>query len=194
MTQVKRKKKRKDSKNKGTSFERAICRKLSLWWSNGEDDSIFWRSPGSGSWARGKRPDTPGRGDVIAVKPEGKSLTDYAVIEIKRGYRTPDSISDNARDNGTLVKFLENLEHLCFDEAHKRYPILIYKKDRGHEMICLPAHMASDAGIVSFISLRSQADIPVVILFSPNLTLSYAIMKLDDFVNNVFPETILIMQ
>jgi hypothetical protein len=189
MTRVKRKK-RKDSKNKGTSFERAICRKLSLWWSNGEDDSIFWRSPGSGSWARGKKPDTPGWGDVIAVKPEGKGLTDWAVIEIKRGYKTPDSISDNVRDSGILVKFLKNLEHLCFDEAHKRYPILIYKKDRGHEMICLPVGMASEANIVSFAPFRSQMNIPIVILSSPDLTLSYVVMKLDDFTSNVFPETV----
>jgi hypothetical protein len=188
MTQAK--KKRKDSKNKGTSFERAICRKLSLWWSNGEDDSIFWRSPGSGSWARGKKPDTPGWGDVIAIKPEGKDLTDHAVIEIKRGYRIPDSISDNVQGNGTIVKFLKSLERLCFDEAHRRCPILIYKKDRGHEMICLPVYVASAAEITYFVSLRSKIESPIIILSSPDLTLSYVIMKLDDFVSKIFPEAV----
>lgn len=40
-----------NGKAKGNFFERKIAKKLSLWWTNGQDDSVFWRSTSSGAWA-----------------------------------------------------------------------------------------------------------------------------------------------
>ena len=39
------------SKDKGGNFERDICKALSLWYTYGEDDNIFWRTSGSGNRA-----------------------------------------------------------------------------------------------------------------------------------------------
>lgn len=76
--------------SKGSAFEREICKKLSLWWSKGKRDDIFWRTAGSGARAtvRHKRGNkTYGQyGDIQATDPIGQKLVDVFSIELKRGY------------------------------------------------------------------------------------------------------------
>lgn len=76
--------------NKGSPFEREICRRLSEWWTHGERDDIFWRSAASGGRAtvRSKQgKSTFGQyGDITAVDPIGQPLTRALCIECKRGY------------------------------------------------------------------------------------------------------------
>lgn len=78
------------SSSKGSSYERAMCRRLSLWWTDNDRDDIFWRSSGSGGRAkvRGRAGlQTAGQhGDVSATDPIGAPLIDLITIEIKRGY------------------------------------------------------------------------------------------------------------
>lgn len=75
---------------KGQNFERELCNKLSLWWTGGNSDDVFWRTAGSGARATvrgkvGKR--TRGHsGDICSTDDCGKPLTDLVTIEIKRGY------------------------------------------------------------------------------------------------------------
>lgn len=75
---------------KGSSFERLICKELSLWWSGGTRDDIFWRSSNSGGRAtvRGRQgKGTFGHcGDVAAVDPIGLPLLKTVTLELKRGY------------------------------------------------------------------------------------------------------------
>ncbi len=78
--------------SKGSEFEREVCTTLSLWWTGGERDDIFWRSSGSGARANtrakaGKR--TGGQYcDIAAIDPSGHPLTGLLVFELKRGYAT----------------------------------------------------------------------------------------------------------
>jgi hypothetical protein len=78
------------SKSKGGNFERETAVALSLWWSKGERDDIFWRSQNSGgrSTMRGKRgKSTEGQyGDIAATDPSGKPLLAHWCIECKTGY------------------------------------------------------------------------------------------------------------
>ena len=66
------------AKGKGSSYEREICRLLSLWWTEGVSDDYFWRTAGSGAMAKtrskvGKK--THGHyGDIQAVHPDGEPL------------------------------------------------------------------------------------------------------------------------
>lgn len=75
---------------KGSTFEREFCYELSNWWSDGEEDDIFWRSQASGGRATtrsktGKR--TSGHyGDVAATDARGAPLINLLTIELKRGY------------------------------------------------------------------------------------------------------------
>jgi hypothetical protein len=78
--------------SKGACFERAVCKRLSLWWTDGERDDIYWRTCQSGGRATSRRQKgiaTPGQyGDVVCVDPnrEGHELTDLFSIELKKGY------------------------------------------------------------------------------------------------------------
>ena len=77
-------------KSKGNSFERQICKQLSLWWSNGKSEDIFWRTASSGAMAniRSKscKKSFGQYGDIQAINPIGQPLIDVCTIELKRGY------------------------------------------------------------------------------------------------------------
>lgn len=114
------------SKQKGSEFERMVCKKLSLWVTNGEKKDCFWRSAMSGGRATVKRGEVRQAGDITAVAPEGHSLTDRYYIECK-SYRTLDLASFLVKGTGTLSKFWE----VCCREAesHHRSPMLIAKQN-----------------------------------------------------------------
>ena len=65
-----------NSKRKGGAYERKIAKKLGKALYNNED--VFWRSAGSGNTNKSNQ-----QGDIIAVEPEGKWLTDMYLIECK---------------------------------------------------------------------------------------------------------------
>lgn len=76
---------------KGGSFEGEISKRLSLWFSDGEDESIFWRTSASGARATMRRKNNKDVqiddfGDLKAESPLGKPLTDFFSIELKTGY------------------------------------------------------------------------------------------------------------
>ena len=79
---------------KGSEFEREMCKKISLWWTHGQRDDVFWRSQNSGGRAtvRGRKgQDTHGQaGDIAAVHPCGEPLLQTFAVELKRGYKTAD--------------------------------------------------------------------------------------------------------
>lgn len=74
-------------KIKGGNFEREICKKLSLWVSEGKRDDIFWRSAMSGGRStiglkKGiKRSNQAG--DITAIDPMGQFLINKFIIECK---------------------------------------------------------------------------------------------------------------
>lgn len=75
---------------KGGDFEREFAKELSLWWTSGARDDIFWRTSGSGArattrGATGRR--TEGSyGDITATSSLGEPFTDLLTLELKRGY------------------------------------------------------------------------------------------------------------
>jgi hypothetical protein len=76
---------------KGSAFERDICRRLSLWFSGGKRDDVYWRTSTSGGRAtcRAKKgKSTFGQyGDICATHPKGAPLTRVIAFELKRGYK-----------------------------------------------------------------------------------------------------------
>lgn len=75
---------------KGSAFERKFCKDLSLWWTFGVEDDVFWRTSGSGARAttrmkQGKKT-ADSYGDVGSIDTKGKPLTTTTLIELKRGY------------------------------------------------------------------------------------------------------------
>jgi hypothetical protein len=103
---------------KGGSFEREICSKLSLWWSNEKRDDIFGRSDGSGGrfTARQKKgKDTANMsGDVTFTDSIGEPFIKAWNIEAKTGYGGKQRIKD---DSGNTVKRIQKRWDLldCLD-------------------------------------------------------------------------------
>ena len=122
-------------KQKGSAFERKVCRLLSLWMSHGEKEDLLWRSAMSGgraTVAKKKGIDIRQAGDITAVAPEGHALTDLFYIECKnyRDLQIDSFILDN---RGKLAEFWR----IAVREAdrHERCPMLIAKENRRHPII-----------------------------------------------------------
>lgn len=76
--------------SKGTAFERDICRQLSLWWTRGKRDDVYWRATTSGARAtvraRKGQPTCGQYGDITAMDKVGLPLLSLMTLELKRGY------------------------------------------------------------------------------------------------------------
>ncbi len=75
---------------KGRKFEIALSKELSLWWTGGVRDDVFWHTHDSGGRAtrRARRgvQTVNHYGDICATDPVGQPLLDLCVIEAKKGY------------------------------------------------------------------------------------------------------------
>lgn len=100
----KAKRKSAKGKNKGSKFEREICKLFSLWWTDRERDDVFWRTSNSGGRATFRAKKGRGTfgqyGDIQATDAIGQPLINVCNIEIKRGY------SDQ-----TMFNLLDRLPH-----------------------------------------------------------------------------------
>jgi hypothetical protein len=129
-------------KAKGGSYEREISELLSLWFSEGERDDIFYRSHSSGArfTARGKnKKDTAYQsGDITCSDPIGEPLIKNWSIECKTGYGSWDvlDIIDSKQKQTVLEKHWEQ----CETDAAKsnKHPVLIFRRSRKASCICLP--------------------------------------------------------
>lgn len=136
LPKIKRKRKAGSGKRKGSSFERSVCKHLSLWVTQGKREDVFWRSAMSGGRATVAKKagrDVRQAGDICAVAPEGHKLTDKYYIECKfyRNLRITNFILDG---EGKLARFWEEAVEQA--KAHNREPILI-AKENGREPIVL---------------------------------------------------------
>lgn len=138
----------KNGKNKGNTFERLICTQLSLWWSKGIRDDIFWRTSNSGGRAtiRSQRNKTTKShyGDICAVDPIGQPLLDLAVIEAKRGYKeaTIGCLVDRPRkiNQQTFEGWIQQCIE-AMDNAESFAWLLIVKRDRREAMVYMPSYL-----------------------------------------------------
>lgn len=132
----------KNGHNKGSNFERKICVALSKWWSDGESDSVFWRSAGSGARAttrhrKGMNTEN-GEGDVVYSDASGKLFTDAFCIELKCGYgdwSLTDFLETNQKET-QFSKFWKQASESANNTLGAK-PMLIYKRDRKNVMVVI---------------------------------------------------------
>ena len=132
----------KNGHNKGSNFERKICVALSKWWSDGESDSIFWRSAGSGARAttrhrKGMNTEN-GEGDIVYSDASGKLFTDAFCIELKCGYgdwSLTDFLETNQKET-QFSKFWSQANESASNTLGAK-PMLIYKRDRKNVMVVI---------------------------------------------------------
>lgn len=168
---------------KGSSFEREVCKKLSLWYSKGFSQDWFWRTPNSGgraTVASRKRSYKGNYGDIGATCSEGEPLTKLCSFELKRGYpkaNPSEMIDDNS--GGTWKKFLLQAQSQA-KKAGTPWWILITKRDRKEILIT--------ADWLFFDKFFGEADYPEHMLTIYSKSQSFRTMKLRDFFAAVKPE------
>lgn len=137
---------------KGSPFERETLKTLSLWWSEGEEDDIFWRTPGSGARAtnRSKRTITTSNayGDLAASDERGVAFTQLCVVEMKRGYKQWSPLDSLDKKPKMKPQVLEQFWKQVVDDCEKaggREPIMIFRRDQRDTCIIITQNLLNHA-------------------------------------------------
>lgn len=186
MTKKKRKKGKRRNPGKGPKFEREICGILSLWFTEGRRDDLFWRTAGSGSRAttRSKRKiRTFGSyGDIGAVDPLGLPLLDVFTISLKDGYR--DTHASALLDKPNKGVF----------ELEKWFAEIQAQHEQAGSISWLLIHKRKGRAAVVYIHDRIMTQLnfgvaPTICLFHVNSDI-VKVVRLDDFLARVTPHVI----
>lgn len=129
------------SKAKGNAYERTVCRKLSLWITDGEDSEVLWRSASSGAMATIRmkaKKDTRQHGDITSVDASGNAFVDTYYLECKHLA----SLHTEKIVFGKAIKSDSSLYNIWLDTKEKativgKLPILIARQNNLGEVICL---------------------------------------------------------
>ena len=171
---------RKNTKEKGSQFERHTCKRLSLWWSYEEDDDLFWRSQTSGGRATSRAKQnkrTLGQyGDVAAVDARGAQLIEACTIELKRGYNKHTIMDVIDRTDGHAAQEYDKF----FDAALTSHELadsfawlLIVQRDRRRPIIWMPTYFYDSIELRNCKQLTIQVETVVEVLRSDTKSGSY---------------------
>lgn len=120
------------SKNKGSSFERAISKSLSLWFSKGKDDHLFWRTINSGAYCTNNNKNIQESSDIKSISSESEIFTTFFNIECKH-YKNINIWEIITKTNSSILKWYSKLE----SESRKinKIPFLIVKENNKPTLI-----------------------------------------------------------
>lgn len=117
-------------KAKGSAFERAVCKQLSLYLSRGERDDLMWRSALSGGRATVRLRDdiVTGNqaGDISAIAPGAFEFCDRYFVECKH-YRALQIDRGFLCGTGSLIKFWRKAEFEA--SRYDKKPLLIARQN-----------------------------------------------------------------
>lgn len=124
-------------KAKGAEFERQICKKLSLWVSEGKNEDCYWRSAMSGgrstvAHTKGKKLGAQA-GDISCIHPLGQPTAELFFFEAKF-YRDLELLG-LLKGKGKLVNFWKEAKKQA--KNYGKIPFLIAKQNRIPTFVCL---------------------------------------------------------
>jgi len=127
--------------SKGGAYEREMCRFLSLWWTGGKREDVFWRTACSGARAtiRSKvnKKTFGSYGDIAVVDPIGLPLVHAFTVELKRGYPSSTAVDILDSQNSRYLDWFKKAEATS-TLAGSRSWLLIHKRDRRDALIFIP--------------------------------------------------------
>ena len=188
---------------KGDSFERDMCRYLSLWLTSGKRDDVIWRNR-----LRKKHMSPDGRhqlGDIMAEGPEAYPFVNAFNVELKVGYsktkrgkRTKnipwdllDLIDYNQKlkkDGGEVV--LDFWKQTEGDAGmSNRIPLLIFKRDYHDPVVCVQSSLLYL--IQSYVGILRETFIRCVFYDFGWEDLNF--IRADDFFDWLTPEIVEVM-
>lgn len=131
---------------KGSIFERAVAKKLSLWWTQDMDepsDAVFWRTSQSGGRATTRRKTGKATvnqaGDICATDPIGMPLMRMFAMELKRGYSkfSPFDAIDRTGKPSVFEQWVEQAEE-SRKQAKAFQWMIIFQRTRKEVMVAIP--------------------------------------------------------
>lgn len=140
----------KKPSEKGGEYERHLCKELSLWWTDGANDDVFWRAHGSGGRAKrrgNKGQETYGaHGDAIVTNPIGQPFIDLITLEIKRGYsaHTIQDLMDRMPAGQVGVAMQQEMEKwidqvmTSWEQSGSYSWMLVHKRDKREALCYIP--------------------------------------------------------
>lgn len=141
----------KNPSRKGSAFERAVCRRLSEWWTDGKRDDIFWRTTTSGARATSravKGRSTYGQyGDIQATDPMGEPLLKLICFELKCGYPlvSVGDLLDTVNGGKVWNEWIKKAKTSA-EGAKSLYWMIVFKKGRRQPMVIYPKGLHDDFG------------------------------------------------
>ena len=188
---------------KGRTFEIWLAQKLSLWWSGGERDDIFWHTHDSGGRATrraAKGKTTTGLyGDICAVDPCGAPLIKLLTIEAKKGYGHL-SLQDlldlpagkkggNAGENWTDWLAKARRDH---EAAGSHSWLMVVRRDRREPLVVVTDRLVMELTAERMGVDRGDETTPSIRLYIPlgGYTVYLWAFTLEDFLSEVTPENV----
>lgn len=177
-------------RNKGASYERELCKMLSLWWTGGVRDDVFWRTAGSGGRATNRQrigKKTYGQqGDIQATDPIGAPLTRLVTIEAKRGH--PDAHIGDVMDrtNDHNLRWWEQFVKQSIREARDSgtpYWLLIMRRDKRTALVYMPWELYMKLelqNVVPWLKFRPplrEGSVPIPTIFGTTLEKFLKVVK-----------------
>lgn len=143
------------SKNKGSQFERVICKQLSLLLTGGKRTDILWRSAMSGGRATLQLDQNiinqAQAGDISAIAREGLWLIDNYQIECKH-YADLEFASGFLSNTGKLFGFWVSLTN---DSLRRGKNPLLIAKQNNRPVVMLTLPKSSPSHIPAIITLHN---------------------------------------
>jgi hypothetical protein len=133
-----------NSKQKGGSFERKICKQLSLWITDGKRDDVFWRSAMSGGRATVHGKKNRQAADICAVQVEGNQFADDFIVEVKHYAEL--EFFGMLQGTGKLYRFWEIVKGLAV--SREKFPMLICKQNYLPEFVLLSKAVLPRLGLI----------------------------------------------
>lgn len=117
-------------KAKGAAFEREVCRKLSMWLSNGVHEDVLWRSAMSGgrstvAFKKGKKL-AQQAGDISCIHPCGQKFIDRFFVECK-AYKDL-HFEGLLTEKGSLVEFWNEARKQAV--KYEKLPLLVARQNQ----------------------------------------------------------------
>lgn len=176
--------------NKGSSFEREICKTLSLWWTDGIRDDVFWRTAGSGGRATNRarmgRTTAGAEGDLTATDPIGSVLLRLCCFELKRGYNKVNPLDVIERRDNAKPCILEDFWAQALNstmQSRAHFPVVIFKRDQKRTSIMCARPML--LALACYLGPDRSPKIQVRVN-----TDNAVIMRFEDWIDYITPDSI----
>lgn len=181
-------------KAKGRNYERTLFKAMSLWFSNGKRDDLFWGTSSSGARATirmNKAVSTANScGDMCALDSSVDSLMNITTWEFKKGYskvgqqvRLLELIDGRNKSKSILFQWIDKVK-MEAKQHNKKHPIIVFRRDRKDSCIVFQNH----TWIMLYMNNRkfTNHDGPISIIQSGKY--HFVVIRLRDFFDWCRPE------